>query len=149
MKKLLSNLPTLLKLSYQGWKEDRASRLSAALAYYTIFSLAPMLVIVIAITGLLWEADVVRTQILNQVQGLVGAEGSDFISGLITSTGTPARGYICHDYRYHYPAFWCVGCFQRTTQLSQYYLGYQERKRPKVFFKPSKRSLLTVCFLSQ
>ena len=64
MKKLLSNLPTILKLSYQGWKEDRASRLSAALAYYTIFSLAPMLVIVIAITGLIWEADVVRTQIV-------------------------------------------------------------------------------------
>ena len=91
MKKLLSNLPTILKLSYQGWKEDRASRLSAALAYYTIFSLAPMLVIVIAITGLLWEADVVRMQILNQVQGLVGAEGSDFIAGMITNTGTPAR----------------------------------------------------------
>src|SRR5687767_12230768 len=91
MRKLLSNLPTLLKLSYQGWKEDRASRLSAALAYYTIFSLAPLLVIVIAITGLIWDVGLVRTQILNQIQGLVGAEGADFIANLITSTGTPAQ----------------------------------------------------------
>ncbi|HEX6270338.1 MAG TPA: YihY/virulence factor BrkB family protein [Anaerolineales bacterium] len=92
MRKLLSNLPTILKLTYQGWKEDRASRLSAALAYYTIFSLAPLLVIVIAITGLFWEATAVQTQILNQVQGLVGAEGADFVANLITSTGTPAEG---------------------------------------------------------
>lgn len=91
MKKLLSNLPNVLKLSYQGWKEDHASRLSAALAYYTIFSLAPMLVIVIAITSLLWDADVVRQQILDQVQGLVGPKGADFIASLITNTGTPAQ----------------------------------------------------------
>jgi membrane protein len=91
MKKLLSNLPTILRLTYQGWKEDRASRLSAALAYYTIFSLAPLLVIVIAITGLIWDAGLVRTQILNQVQGLVGADGADLIANLISNTGTPAQ----------------------------------------------------------
>lgn len=91
MRKLLSNLPNILKLTYQGWKEDRASRLSAALAYYTIFSLAPLLVIVIAFTGLIWEADAVRTQILNQIQGLVGAEGAEFVGNLIARTGTPAE----------------------------------------------------------
>lgn len=91
MRKLLSNLPDLFKLAYQGWKEDRASRLSAALAYYTIFSLAPLLVIVIAIMGLIWEADVVRTQLLNQVQGLVGVEGADFVAGLLTNTGSQAE----------------------------------------------------------
>jgi membrane protein len=91
MKKLLVNLPKLLKLSYDGWKKDRASRLSASLAYYTIFSLSPMLVIVIAITGLLWEAGAVRTQILNQIQGLIGAGGAEFIANLITRTGGPAN----------------------------------------------------------
>src|SRR5688572_9291820 len=94
MRNLLSNVPTILKLAYQGWKEDRASRLAAALAYYTIFSLAPLLVIVIAITGLIWEADVVRTQLLNQIQGLVGEEGANFVAELITSTGSPAEDII-------------------------------------------------------
>jgi membrane protein len=94
MRKLLSNVPTLLKLAYQGWKEDRASRLSAALAYYTIFSLAPLLVIVIAIAGLIWEADVVRTQVLNQIQGLVGPEGADFVAGLITGTGSQTEDLV-------------------------------------------------------
>src|SRR5687768_17052965 len=94
MRKLLSNLPTILKLAYQGWKEDCASRLSAALAYYTIFSLAPLLVIVIAITGLIWEADVVRTQLLNQIQGLVGAEGAAFVSDLISNTGSQTEDIV-------------------------------------------------------
>jgi membrane protein len=92
MKRILTNLPTLLKLSYQGWKEDKASRLSAALAYYTIFSLAPLLVIIIAITALFWQREVVQSQVMNQVEGLVGAEGRTFVSDLVTSASNPARG---------------------------------------------------------
>ncbi len=92
MRKLLSNLPTLMKLTYQDWQEDNASRLSAALAYYTIFSLAPMLVLVIAITGLIWETEAVRTQILSQVQDLTGPEGADFVANLLTARGSPAEG---------------------------------------------------------
>ena len=94
MKKLLSNLPNLLKLTYQGWKEDKASRLSAALAYYTVFSLAPLLVIVIAITGLFWQREAVQSEIMSQVEGLVGAQGSTFVSDLLSSATNPVRGII-------------------------------------------------------
>ena len=95
MKKLLSNLPNLLKLTYQGWKEDKASRLSAALAYYTIFSLAPMLLIIIAVTGFFFgQRDIVQTQVMNQIEGLVGAEGKAFVSDLLTSASNPAKGIL-------------------------------------------------------
>lgn len=92
--KLLSSLPTLLSLTYQGWKEDKASRLAAALAYYTIFSLAPLLVIVIAVAGLIWQRDAVQSSVMNQIQGLAGAEGSEFVSGLLTSASNPAQGIV-------------------------------------------------------
>lgn len=92
MKKLISNLPTLVKLSYQGWKEDKASRLAAALAYYTIFSLGPLLIIVIAVTGFFWQKEAVQLAVMSQVQGLVGADGADFVSSLLTSASSPARG---------------------------------------------------------
>lgn len=92
MRKVFSNLPKLLKLSYQGWKQDKASRLSAALAYYTIFSLAPLLLIVIAIAGLFWEQSAVQSQVMNQIEALVGAEGRTFVSDLLTSASNPARG---------------------------------------------------------
>jgi membrane protein len=94
MKKLISNLLTLFKLSFQDWKDDKASRLSAALAYYTIFSLAPMLLIILAVTSLFWSRDAVQTQVLNQAEGLVGAEGRTFISDLLTTASTPARGIL-------------------------------------------------------
>jgi membrane protein len=94
MKKVILNLPDLLKRTYQGWKEDKASRLAAALAYYTIFSLGPLLIIVIAVTGLFWDEGDVQKQVMSQVGGLVGAEGADFVSDLLTSASSPARGII-------------------------------------------------------
>ena len=94
MKKLLSNLPTLFKLSFQDWKEDNASRLSASLAYYTIFSLAPMLLIILAVTSIFWSREAVQDQVFTQVEGLVGAEGRTFISDLLTSASSPARGIL-------------------------------------------------------
>jgi membrane protein len=94
MKKFFSNVANLLKLAYQGWMADNASRLAAALAYYTIFSIAPLLIIVIAITGLIWDAGAVRVQILSQVQDLVGAEGAEFIAGLMANTGSPGEGVL-------------------------------------------------------
>ena len=94
MRKLVSNLPTILKLAYQDWQADNASRLSAALAYYTIFSLAPMLAIVISITGLIGESEAARTQILSQIQDLIGPEGAEFVANLISNRGTPAEGIV-------------------------------------------------------
>jgi membrane protein len=94
VKKLLSNLPSLLKLSYQDWKEDKAARLSAGLAYYTIFSLAPMLLIILAVTSIFWSRDAVQTQVLNQIEGLVGAEGRSFIADLLTSASSPTKGIL-------------------------------------------------------
>jgi membrane protein len=94
MRSFLSDLPGLLKKTYQEWKEDGASRLSAALAYYTIFSLAPLLVIVITVVGLIAQADVARAQILSQVRGLMGPQGADFVATLISNRGQPAQGIV-------------------------------------------------------
>jgi membrane protein len=90
----MRKLFNLLKLTYQEWKEDRASRLAAALAYYTIFSLAPMLVIAIAVAGLLWQRDAVTAQVMRQIQGLVGVEGATFVADLLESASNPAEGIV-------------------------------------------------------
>lgn len=82
----------MLKLTFYGWKEDKASRLAAALAYYTIFSLAPILVIVIAVAGLIWQRDAVQAQVMFQIQSLVGVQGADFVAELLKSAGNPTEG---------------------------------------------------------
>ncbi|GAC1355698.1 MAG: hypothetical protein NVSMB31_16210 [Vulcanimicrobiaceae bacterium] len=57
----------LLKETYQQWSEHKSSRLAAALAYYTIFSLAPLLLIIIAIAGLIFGADAAHGQVTNHL----------------------------------------------------------------------------------
>jgi membrane protein len=141
MRKLLSNLPNILKLTYQGWKEDRASRLSAALAYYTIFSLAPLLVIVIAITGLIWDADVVRPQLLNQIQGLVGADGADFIANLITSTGSPAEDIVATIIGIITLLFGALGVFNELHNSLNIIWDIEEEK-PKGFLQTIKKVIV-------
>ena len=141
MKKFLVNLPNILKLSYEGWKEDHASRLSAALAYYTIFSLAPLLVIVIAITGLIGQADVVRTQLIIQIQGLVGAEGSRFANDLITSASNPVQGITATIIGLVTLLFGALGVFNELHNSLNIIWEIKEEK-PKGFLQTIKKVVI-------
>jgi len=76
----------LFQETFTEWNQDKASRLAASLAYYTIFSLAPLLVIVIAIAGSVFGDEAARGQITGQIQGLVGQEGAQFIEAAIKNT---------------------------------------------------------------
>ena len=66
--------------------------LGAALAYYTIFSMAPLLVIAIAIGGLVFEREAVQGQIAEQIQGLVGEEGGKAVQAMVLSASQPGSG---------------------------------------------------------
>ena len=82
----------LLKETVREWREDGANRLAAALAYYTTFSLAPLLVLVIAIAGLAGGQEAAQTQTMAQVEDLLGVEGREFIEGMIESASRPETG---------------------------------------------------------
>jgi membrane protein len=82
----------LLKETVREWREDGANRLAAALAYYTTFSLAPLLVLVIAIAGLAGGREAAQTQTMAQVEDLLGVEGREFIEGMIESASRPETG---------------------------------------------------------
>ena len=79
----------MLKTAFQEWNEDKAARLAAALAYYTLFSLAPLLILVIAIAGLFFDSVTVREQIMNQVQSLVGGSSADFVRTVLDNANRP------------------------------------------------------------
>lgn len=84
----------LLEDTFKEWGEDQAARLGAAVAYYTVFSLAPLLVIVIAIAGLVWGRQAVQGQIVGQVGGLVGTQGGQFVQSMIANASKPSSGII-------------------------------------------------------
>jgi Predicted membrane protein len=84
----------LLKAAYSEWSKDKAPRMSAALAYYTIFALAPLLIIAVAIAGLAFGMEAARGEIARQIQGLVGPDGARAIQDMIQSVHKPAHGVI-------------------------------------------------------
>jgi membrane protein len=84
----------LFKDTFSNWNKDHAPRLGAALAYYTVFSLGPLLIIVIAIAGLVFGAEAAQGQIVGQMQGLVGEQGAAFIQAAIESASQPRSSLI-------------------------------------------------------
>ncbi|SFP85680.1 membrane protein [Variovorax sp. OK605] len=90
----LAKLLRLCKDAVMAWIDDFAPSMGAAIAYYTMFSLAPLLVIVIAVAGALFGAEAVQGQIAAQLSGLIGQEGALAVQGLIRSASEPSRGLI-------------------------------------------------------
>lgn len=85
---------SLLKDSVSAWLQDRAPRMGAALSYYTVFSLSPLLIIVIAIAGLVLGREAVEGHIVEQIGGLIGEETGQAIQAMIESSRKPATGIM-------------------------------------------------------
>ena len=67
---------TLLKDTAAEWNQDQAPRLGAALVYYTLFSLAPLLVIAVSIAGLVFSREAATGQVAEQIQGLINQDAA-------------------------------------------------------------------------
>jgi membrane protein len=92
--KPLRSLFDLLKETVQEWNNDKAPRLAAALAYYTAFSIAPLLIISIAIASAIFSEEAVRGQLDNQIQGVVGAQAADAVQEMIANSSRDTTGII-------------------------------------------------------
>lgn len=70
----------ILKRTVQEWQQDNVPTQAAALAYYTIFALAPLLLVVLAVAGLFVRADAARDRLLTEAAGLIGKDGAEWLS---------------------------------------------------------------------
>jgi membrane protein len=89
---LLAASGGLLRDTCREWWADNALRLGAALAYYAVFSLAPLLIVVIAIAALVFEQQDAHAQIVAEISKLIGWDGAEAISGMIGRATAPAAG---------------------------------------------------------
>ena len=87
-----SGLWPLIKMSVVSWRKDHASSMGGALAYYTLFSIAPVLIIVIAVAGFFFGAEAARGEIVTQLRGLLGDDGATAVQGLLESASEPEEG---------------------------------------------------------
>jgi len=83
---------SLLKRMSKSWLDDYVPSMGAALAYYTMFSLAPLLLIVISVAGLVFGQDAARGEIQMQLSSLMGDRGAGAIQDLLASVDQPAQG---------------------------------------------------------
>jgi membrane protein len=84
----------LFKDAGSQWLEHKAPRLGAALAYYTAFSLAPLLVIVIGIVGLVFGREAASGQIADQMESVVGKDGAKAIETMVANASEPTSGVV-------------------------------------------------------
>jgi membrane protein len=85
---------TLVKTAVSSWLDDYAPSMGAALSYYTVFSLAPLLLIVVSVAGLVFGDDAVRGELFTQLQGLMGADAAKAVQDLLASVNKPSQGII-------------------------------------------------------
>jgi membrane protein len=85
-------LVALVSAAFSSWLDDYAPSMGAALAYYTLFSIAPMLLIVISVAGMVFGEEAARGEIFEQLIGLMGAEGAAAVQSLLESLRRPTEG---------------------------------------------------------
>jgi membrane protein len=85
---------TLVRQTTNAWIEDYAPSMGAALAYYTMFSMAPLLLIVIAVAGWVFGADAARGEILAQLSDLIGHDGAQMIEEILKSARRPQDSFV-------------------------------------------------------
>lgn len=93
MKERLRYVGSLLSTTYNEWDKHDAQTQGAALSYFTVLSLAPLLVIAVSIAGLVFRKEAVQEQIVDQMRALVG-NGADAIRTMLTHAQSPQSGII-------------------------------------------------------
>ena len=92
MPRSLKSIGALVKQAASEWIDQDVSSRGAALAFYTLFAIAPLFVIVLAIAGLWFEEEAARRELFSQVSGLVGSAGGEAIQQLVTAARQPQAG---------------------------------------------------------
>jgi membrane protein len=84
----------LAREAASDWSHDRAPRLGAALAFYTVFSIIPLLIIITAIIGLVFGQEAAQAAIMQQISGLVGEQSAEAIKEMIQRADEPSTGIL-------------------------------------------------------
>jgi membrane protein len=84
----------LARQAVNAWLDDYAPSMGAAIAFYTVFSLAPLVIIVIAVAGFFWGREAVQGQLFDQINALVGADGAKAVESVVQGAQEPTQGIV-------------------------------------------------------
>ena len=89
-----SDVLKIIKSTFSRFFRDDCSRLAAALSFYTLFSLAPLLLIVVAIVGFIYGTEAIQGNIVKQLSGFIGEKGAFLVQDLIISISRPSSSFV-------------------------------------------------------
>src|ERR1044071_6678670 len=89
-----TNILQLAKNTWNGFSDDDCMTLGAAMAYYTVFSLAPLLLTIISLAGLVFGREAIQNQIAGQIQGLIGAGAAEQVQAMLKHQAQNQSGGI-------------------------------------------------------
>src|SRR5690606_22909809 len=82
----------LARDSIKAWSDDYASTLGAAIAFYTAFSIAPLMIILISLAGAVWGEEAVRGELIQQLSSVIGTDAAAGIQALVRDADQPRQG---------------------------------------------------------
>jgi len=94
MKKYFKTALELTKQTFKEYSDDKGPRLGAALSYYTVFSLAPVLILVISIAGLAFGRDAAQGRIVGELEGVLGSEGAQVVQTMLAKANHTGSGIV-------------------------------------------------------
>ena len=84
----------MVKQTFSEWSDDKGPRLGASLSYYTVFSMAPLLLLVISIAGLAFGQAAAEGRVYDELRGLLGSDAARFVQGVVQKASHPRHGVI-------------------------------------------------------
>ena len=94
MERPVKPISQLLRETVTQWIEDQPFQMASSLAYYTIFSLAPLLIIVIAVGGMVFGEAAAEEQIVGTIEGVIGRQSAEAVQGMIQSASSQRKAGI-------------------------------------------------------
>jgi membrane protein len=85
---------SLLKETYKRWSEHKAPRLGASVAFYTLLSLAPLLILVAAVIALVFSKETVHRDLVDQARQMMGDRGAEIVNSLLSNAQKPSSGFL-------------------------------------------------------
>jgi membrane protein len=132
------------------WWEDKSLPLAAAVAFYVILSLSPLVIVVLAISGWLFGAEAAQGALVHQIQDLVGPDGAKAIEAMIRSASEPKDGIIATIFGLAMLIFGATGAFVQLQDALNSVWEVEERARSGIwsFFTDRLLSFAFVCSLA-
>ena len=128
MRMAAKNLWTVVRETFNQWIDDDIPTHAASLAYYTVFSIAPTLIIAVAVAGSIFGTEAAHGEIRHQIEGLVGTAGAEVIEDLMENAAKPGAGLVASLVGLAILIFGATGVFAALQTALNHIWGVQPKQ---------------------